>query len=138
MPDTKAGARRIPLPEAAKAVLDSVESAEGNLYIIAGKLAGSHATDLQYPWRRFRDRAELPEVRIHDLRHTHASNAVSGGMPIQMVGELLGHNQIQTTMRYGHLADDLVNRAAKENAGRLNDAAMSLNTLSKNLLRVVR
>ena len=122
LPDTKTGARRIPLPEAARAVLDSLESTEGNPYVIAGKLPGSHVTDLQHPWRRIRARAELPGVRIHDLRHTYASNAVSGGMPIQMVGKLLGHSQIQTTMRYAHLADDPVNRAAEENANRLSDA----------------
>ena len=122
LPDTKTGARRIPLPEAARAVLESLESAEPNPYVIAGKLPGSHVTDLQHPWRRIRDRAELPGVRIHDLRHTYASNAVSGGMPIQMVGKLLGHSQIQTTMRYAHLADDPVNRAAEENANRLSDA----------------
>ena len=122
LPDTKTGARRIPLPEAARAVLDSLESPEGNPYIIAGKLEDSHVTDLQHPWRRIRDRAGLPGVRIHDLRHTYASNAVSGGMPIQMVGKLLGHSQIQTTMRYAHLADDPVNRAAEENANRLSDA----------------
>jgi len=57
-------------------------------------------------------------------------------MPIQMVGKLLGHTQLQTTMRYAHLADDPVNRAAEENASAL-DAAMSMNTLSKSFLRVV-
>jgi integrase len=41
-------------------------------------------------------------------------------MPIQMVGRLLGHTQLQTTMRYAHLADDPVKRAAEENAERLN------------------
>jgi len=41
-------------------------------------------------------------------------------MPFQMVGRLLGHTQIQTTMRYAHLANDPVRRAAEENAERLN------------------
>ena len=136
LPDTKTGARRIPLPEAARAVLDSLESAEGNPYVIAGKLVGSHVTDLQHPWRRIRTRAELPGVRIHDLRHTYASNAVSGGMPIQMVGKLLGHSQIQTTMRYAHLADDPVNRAAEENAARLSEA-LSIGRNDKPRLRVI-
>ena len=36
-----------------------------------------------------------------------------------MVGHLLGHTQMQTTMRYAHLADDSVRRALEENAGRL-------------------
>jgi integrase len=119
LPDTKTGARRIPLPQAARAVLSTLPRLPGNPYVIAGKMPGKHATDLQHPWRRIRERAGLTGVRIHDLRHTYASNAVSSGMPIQMVGRLLGHTQLQTTMRYAHLADDPVKQAAEENAARL-------------------
>ncbi|SEN81126.1 Phage integrase family protein [Roseovarius tolerans] len=119
LPDTKTGARRIPLPQAARAVLSALPRLPDNPYVIAGKVPGRYATDLQAPWRRIRARAGLHDVRIHDLRHTYASNAVSSGMPIQMVGRLLGHTQIQTTMRYAHLADDPVRRAAEENADRL-------------------
>ncbi|WP_170601385.1 site-specific integrase [Ruegeria arenilitoris] len=120
LPDTKTGARRIPLPQAARAVLSALPRLPDNPYVIAGAVPGHYVTDLQKPWRRIRARAGLPNVRIHDLRHTYASNAVSSGMPIQMVGRLLGHSQIQTTMRYAHLADDPVRRAAEENAARLN------------------
>ncbi len=119
LPDTKTGARRIPLPNAARAVLSTLPRIAGNPYVIAGKVDGKFATDLQHPWRRIRERAGLTGVRIHDLRHTYASNAVSSGMPIQMVGRLLGHTQLQTTMRYAHLADDPVKQAAEENAARL-------------------
>ena len=122
LPDTKTGARRIPLPHAARAVIASLPRLPDNPYIIAGKVAGRYASDLQHPWRRIRALAGLENVRIHDLRHTYASNAVSAGMPIQMVGRLLGHTQLQTTMRYAHLADDPVRRAAEENAARLNSA----------------
>lgn len=120
LPDTKTGARRIPVPQAARAVLSALPREAGNPYVISGSVEGKFATDLQKPWRRIRKRAGLEDVRIHDLRHTYASNAVSSGMPIQMVGRLLGHSQIQTTMRYAHLADDPVRRAAEENAARLN------------------
>ncbi|WP_375698169.1 tyrosine-type recombinase/integrase [Pseudophaeobacter sp. TrK17] len=119
LPDTKTGARRIPLPQPARDVLTHLPRSPGNPYVIEGKIAGKYATDLQHPWRRIRARAGLAGVRIHDLRHTYASNAVSSGMPIQMVGRLLGHSQIQTTMRYAHLADDPVRQAAEENAARL-------------------
>lgn len=136
LPDTKTGARRIPLPHAARAVLDSLPSTPGNPYVIEGKLPGQYASDLQHPWRRIRAKAGLPDVRIHDLRHTYASNAVSSGMPIQMVGRLLGHTQLQTTMRYAHLADDPVRRAAEENAARLN-AALGIAPNGVARLRVV-
>lgn len=116
LPDSKTGARRIPLPKPARDVLARLPALPDNPYVIAGKEPGRHLTDLQHPWRRIRARAGLDDVRIHDLRHTYASNAVSSGMPIQMVGKLLGHTQIQTTMRYAHLADDPVRQAAEENA----------------------
>lgn len=136
LPDTKTGARRIPLPHAARMVIDALPRLPGNPYVIAGKIAGQHATDLQCPWRRIRALAGLDSVRIHDLRHTYASNAVSSGMPIQMVGRLLGHTQLQTTMRYAHLADDPVRRAAEENAARLN-AALGIAPAGLARLRVV-
>lgn len=120
LPDSKTGARRIPLPQAARDLLDALPRLTGNPYVIAGHIEGQHATDLQRPWRRIRSRAGLHDVRIHDLRHTYASLAVSGGMPIQMVGRLLGHTQLQTTMRYAHLADDPVLQAADQNATQLN------------------
>ena len=137
LPDTKTGARRIPLPQAARVVLSALPRRPGNPYVIAGKMPGKHATDLQHPWRRIRARAGLTGVRIHDLRHTYASNAVSSGMPIQMVGRLLGHTQLQTTMRYAHLADDPVKQAAEENAARLEALVGSSGSIQAGL-RLVR
>ena len=52
-----------------------------------------------------RVQAEIPDVRIHDLRHTFASLLVSGGASLEMIGRLLGHTQIGTTQRYAHLID---------------------------------
>ncbi|MDP5220255.1 tyrosine-type recombinase/integrase [Ruegeria sp. 2205SS24-7] len=136
LPDTKTGARRIPLPQAARDVLDALPRTPGNPYVIEGKLEGKHATDLQHPWRRIREQAGLSDVRIHDLRHTYASNAVSFGMPIQMVGRLLGHTQLQTTMRYAHLADDPVRQAAEKNAEMLGNA-LSVPEIHTRKFRVV-
>ena len=58
-------------------------------------------------------------------------------MPIQMVGRLLGHTQLQTTMRYAHLADDPVRRAADANAAAL-EAALGFEQGRKDHLRIVR
>lgn len=113
LPDSKTGARRIPLPPAAQQIIANLPQDPDNPFVIAGAVPGQHVTDLQKPWRRIRKSAGLDDVRIHDLRHTYASNAVTQGMSIQMVGKLLGHTQIQTTMRYAHLADDALMRAAE-------------------------
>jgi integrase len=137
LPDTKTGARRIPLPAAARAVLSALPRSLSNPFVIEGRLDCAHITDLQHPWRRIRARADLDDVRIHDLRHTYASNAVSSGMAIQMVGRLLGHSQIQTTMRYAHLADDPVRKAAEENAARLS-LALDVPTNHSHKLRIVQ
>lgn len=114
LPDSKTGPRRIPLPAAAERVLSNLPRLPDNEFVISGDIPGQFATDLQKPWRRIRAEADLDDVRIHDLRHTYASQAILQGMNIPMVGKLLGHTQIQTTMRYAHLADAPVRQAASE------------------------
>jgi integrase len=113
LPDSKTGRRRIPITEPIQAVLNDIERQDKNPYVIYGKVEGNYLTDLQHPWRRIRERADLEGVRIHDLRHTYASRAIAKGMSIPMVGKLLGHTQVQTTARYAHLADDQVKEAAE-------------------------
>lgn len=122
LPDSKTGPRRIPLPEEATGILAALPRLPGNEYVCAGKLPGSHLTDLQPPWQRIRKKAGLEHVRIHDLRHTYASNAIMNGVDIVLVGRLLGHSQIQTTMRYAHLADEPVRKAAARVSGFLGQA----------------
>lgn len=80
---------------------------------IQGAVAGQHVTDLQKPWRRIRKSAKIEDVRIHDLRHTFASVAVSHGESLYMAGRLLGHTQAQTTMRYAHLATNPIQNASE-------------------------
>ena len=88
-----------------------------NSYVIYGTIEGAYLTDMQKPWRRIRKRAELEGVRIHDLRHSFASYAVSQGMSLPMIGKLLGHTQVQTTARYAHLMSDPIKEAAGQVSG---------------------
>jgi integrase len=112
LPDSKTGARMIPLPTPARDILKTLPREPGNPYVIAGDVPGQHMHDLEKPWRRIRERASLGEVRIHDLRHTYASNAILHGLSLPIVGKILGHTQISTTMRYVHVADAPVREAA--------------------------
>ena len=115
--DAKTGGRVVPLGPEARAVLSSIPRDEDNPWVIAGRLPGSHLTDLQRPWRRIRKQAGLEGVRIHDLRHSFASRALALGESLTMIGKLLGHTQVQTTARYAHLARDSIQTAAARITG---------------------
>ena len=117
LPDAKTGGRVVPLGPEARAVLSAIPRDEDNPWVIAGRLPGSHLTDLQRPWRRIRKQAGLEDVRIHDLRHSFASRALALGESLTMIGKLLGHTQVQTTARYAHLARDSIQTAAARITG---------------------
>ena len=117
LPDAKTGGRVVPLGPEARAVLSAIPRDEDNPWVIAGRLPGSHLTDLQRPWRRIRKQAGLEGVRIHDLRHSFASRALALGESLTMIGKLLGHTQVQTTARYAHLARDSIQTAAARITG---------------------
>lgn len=123
LPDSKTGEKAIFLPAAAVELLSSLPRVEGNPYVIVGQKAGGHLIGLPKIWMRVRRRAELNDVRIHDLRHSFASAAIAGGMSLPLVGKLLGHKSVQTTARYAHLADDPLRIAAKQVGGSI-EAAM--------------
>lgn len=119
LPDSKTGAKTVHLGETAVALLEALPRVTGNPYVVAGKKAKTHLTDLQHPWRRIRAAAGLADVRIHDLRHTFASSGLLVGEGLAMIGQLLGHTQVQTTARYAHLAADPVKQAATKISDRL-------------------
>ena len=119
LPDTKTGAKVVYLGDPAIAVLERIDRRDGNPWVIAGRKPESHLTDLQHPWRRIRARADLDDVRIHDLRHSFASGGLLVGEGLPMIGKLLGHTQVQTTARYAHLASDPVKSAANRIASRI-------------------
>ncbi len=51
-------------------------------------------------------------MRLHDLRHSHASEALALGESLSMIGKLLGHSKVATTARYAHLVRDAEKAAA--------------------------
>jgi integrase len=123
LPDSKTGRKAVRLNPPALDVLDALPRLEGNPYVICGEKAGQHLVNLEKPWRRIRKAAKLEDVRLHDLRHSFASVAASGGQSLIVIGKMLGHSQPATTARYAHLADDPV-KAASDAVGRHIAAAM--------------
>ena len=112
LPDSKTGEKTVHIGPATVECLAGIERVEDNPWVITGKLPSSHLVNPGKPWRRIRARAELDDVRIHDLRHTFASMAVSSGEGLPMIGKLLGHTQVQTTARYAHLFNEPIKQAA--------------------------
>ena len=68
-------------------------------------------------WYRVRREAGIEDVRLHDLRHTHASHAVMNGVPVPVVSRLLGHSNTRMTLRYAHLGDREIEQAAERVGG---------------------
>ena len=106
--DSKTGSRLVPLSPAAARVLGELPRIKGNPWVIPGFKPGRHLADLNHYWDRVRKRADLTDLRIHDLRHSFASRALALGESLSMIGKLLGHNKIDTTARYAHLARDSI------------------------------
>jgi len=115
LPDAKAGKRSVALGAPAIAILADLPRL--GRYVVAGKSAGQKEerprSDLNKPWARVRRAAGLDGVRLHDLRHSHASVGVAAGLGLPIVGKLLGHRVAATTSRYAHIGDDPLRRAAE-------------------------
>ena len=121
----KHGAKAIPLNGPALELLTSLSHEPDNPYVIVGGVAGKHLINLQKPWRRVRKSAGLDGVRIHDLRHSFASFAVGAGVPLALIGALLGHRSVQTTARYAHIANGPLQQASHLVGAILADKAKS-------------
>ena len=121
LPDTKTGARLVPLSPAAADAIASLPQVAGNPWVIPGRNPGAPLKNLQYPWEILRARADLEDVRIHDLRHSFASRALALGESLPVIGELLGHRRVRTTARYAHLARE----AVKSSASRVAESIMA-------------
>ncbi len=73
---------------------------------------GGHRVSIHAPWDAIRAAAGIPDVRLHDLRHTFASISASAGASLPLIGAMLGHSSPATTHRYAHLLDDPQRAAA--------------------------
>jgi integrase len=111
LPDSKTGRKAVVLNAPAIAVLSLLPRV--GIYVIAGDNAEKPRADLNKPWRAVSEQAGLIGVRLHDLRHSHASVGAGAGLGLPIIGKLLGHTQASTTARYAHLDNDPLRRASE-------------------------
>lgn len=133
IPITKAGKpRHVPLSDGALQILAAVHNdrkqwppnRKTTPWVFANPKTAKPYVSIFYAWNTARKKAGLPDVRIHDLRHSFASFLINNGRSLYEVQKILGHTQIITTQRYAHLTQDTLLEAA-------NTATQALNGLVK-------
>ncbi len=129
--DSKTGPRTVLLNAPARAIVER-RTEQGN-----GPWVFPSARDPSRPrsrelslWNRVRREAGIEDVRLHDLRHTVASQAVLNGVPLPVTARLLGHANVRMTMRYAHVGDREI-EAAAERVGQAIEAMMGQGSIHR-------
>jgi integrase len=120
--DSKTGQKLIVLNAAARAILDRVPRNALSGFVFPATKSRGWYQGTPKVWRKIRVSANLQNVRLHDLRHSYASVAISRGKSLSLIGALLGHNSSSTTMRYAHLSENPVRTAADDIAIQITNA----------------
>lgn len=119
LPDSKTGKRDIVVSDEVMALLGVIGQAKGHPRqgLVVCSKTGNKLHSLGETWRIVRAMAGFDDVRLHDLRHSVASDAINNGVPLQVVGKMLGHRNYRTTQRYAHIADTALRDAVNLTSG---------------------
>jgi integrase len=119
----------VPLSAPAMQLLSEISARQGGKHKPLGEFVfpsatsrTGHRVDIERDWRQLLRAAGITGLRIHDLRHSFASELASGGSSLLLIGALLGHASVNTTQRYAHLYPD-AQRVAVERVGAVIEAA---------------
>jgi integrase len=108
----------VPLSGPARQVLSKIwndrKATTASEFVFPGNGESGHRVELKDDWRRLCEAAGIEDLRIHDLRHSFASQLASGGASLPLIGALLGHSQPATTQRYAHLFQDPLREAVEK------------------------
>ncbi|MCK9240376.1 site-specific integrase, partial [Desulfocurvus sp.] len=101
----------MPMNDLAYEVLEQARAARISDYVFPSS-TGAYFHSLDNTWKRIRAKAGLQDIRMHDVRHTFATNVVAHGESLYHLQSLLGHKTGQMTQRYAHLRDEKLRKAA--------------------------
>jgi len=118
---SKVGPRVVPLGEAAVDLIRNIPRVHPK-WVFPSSRGDGPIVGIQKAWAELRATAGLEGVRLHDLRHSFASEAVTGGASLYLTGAILGHRQSSTTERYAHLQSEPIRRLASEVARGISSA----------------
>lgn len=109
----------LPLSEQAINALRKIPPRLGNPYVFPGRNNGAHLTGIDKIWQRIRERCELQDVQLHDLRRTVASHMVQNGQTLHVVGNVLNQSSEAVTAKYGWLTNADARKALEEHGARI-------------------
>lgn len=113
IPTSKTGKpRHVPISDDALAVLKALPRYDGCPYVVPNPKTKMPFHNIYNSWDSARRAAGLSDLRLHDLRHSMASNMANSGQSLFVIGQILGHSQPRTTTRYAHLSNDTLHKAA--------------------------
>ena len=129
--DSKTGPRTVMLNAGARAILDRRLRHTDSRWVFPSVRDPSRRRAREPAlWYAVRREAGIGDVRLHDLRHTVASQAAMNGVPLPVVARLLGHSDVRMTMRYAHVGDREM-EAAAERVGQAIDEIMGRGRLHR-------
>jgi integrase len=122
IPETKNGESQIiPLSEQVLEILLNRLKEKENQWVFPSKLSKSgHLEEPKSAWKRILKRADIENLRVHDLRRTLGSWQASAGISSYIIGKSLGHKDAKSTAVYARLHLDPV----REAVGKANDAIL--------------
>jgi integrase len=88
---------------------------DNDLVVCTSKGTLMSPRNLNRTWYRLLDKSELPKIRFHDLRHSHASLLMKLDQHPKIVQERLGHSSIRITLdTYSHIMPNMQHDAAQK------------------------
>ena len=115
----------IPLTKVATEILTRRRRVKNSEFVFPGMGVKGHMTSPKAAWMRVVARAELQNIRPHDLRRSLGSWMVNTGASIAIVGGALGHKDSASTKIYARLAIDPIKGAMEVAADAMMKAAKS-------------
>lgn len=101
--DSKTGARIVHLCSQAQDLLAGFKRGKPSDLVFKGQYGTG--IDIDAYWGRMKREAKLGMIRLHDLRHSYASQAARLSLPLPTIQRLLGHARLDSTARYTHFDD---------------------------------
>jgi integrase len=119
IPTSKTGKpRHVPLSQSALVIIESLPRFDGCPWLVPNTKTLKPFVSIKHAWQEAREKANLPDLRLHDCRHAAASWMCAAGVDLYAIGKVLGHVSFQSTQRYAHVNNHTLLAAVEAGAAK--------------------